>query len=75
MGEKLLNATNGILIVLLPIDIHMSRTLDKRIDSLQAERGAAMDRYRTELHALYLELSAEQADHIRQRMKDLKGAP
>ena len=39
------------------------------------EREASMAKYRAELQALRIELESQHTDHIRQRMKDLTGAP
>lgn len=67
--------TNIILITMLLVDIIMVRKMEKQVIKSAAEREAAMAKYRAELQALRVELEAQHTDYIRQRMKDLTGAP
>lgn len=67
--------TNIILICLLIADILMVRKMEKQMLAAAAEREASMAKYRAELQALRVELEDQHTDYIRQRMKDLTGAP
>ena len=49
--------------------------MEKQLLASAAEREASMASYRAELQALRIELESQPADYIRQRMKDLTGAP
>ena len=67
--------TNIILITMLLVDIIMVRKMEKQMIKSAAEREASMAKYRAELQALRVELEDQHTDSIRQRMKDLTGAP
>lgn len=67
--------TNIILITMLLVDIIMVRKMEKQMIKSAAEREASMAKYRAELQALRVELEDQHTDYIRQRMKDLTGAP
>lgn len=67
--------TNIILITMLLVDIIMVRKMEKQMIKSAAEREASMAKYRSELQALRVELEDQHTDYIRQRMKDLTGAP
>lgn len=76
MSENVFSiVTNIILICLLIADIIMVRKMEKQVIKSAAEREASMASYRAELQALRVELEDQHADYIRQRMKDLTGAP
>lgn len=76
MSENVISiVTNVILITLLIADILMVRKMEKQLLASAAEREASMASYRAELQALRVELESQPADYIRQRMKDLTGAP
>ncbi len=76
MSENVISiVTNIILITMLLVDIIMVRKMEKQMIKSAAEREASMAKYRAELQALRVELEDQHTDYIRQRMKDLTGAP
>ena len=76
MSENVISiVTNVILITLLIADILMVRKMEKQMLAAAAEREASMASYIAELQALRVELEDPHTDSIRQRMKDLTGAP